>query len=172
MPSTEDGLIYIYLGQVYQDTYPYRVYLTILHPIYWYIDGNIQIYTHKVSSAISADNSTNATYLNHLTVNNTSLHNTAGTFAFSGTGDPWSGLDWVGLQVGDSADKFQIVAKDNTLLVRQNDNGGTNASWSDWVTMLSSANYNSYAPSLTGTGASGTWGISISGNAATATKAT
>ena len=33
-------------------------------------------------------------------------------------------------------------------------------------------NYNSYAPTLTGTGASGTWGINISGNAATATSAT
>jgi hypothetical protein len=39
-------------------------------------------------------------------------------------------------------------------------------------TVLHSANYNSYAPSLTGSGASGTWGISISGNAATATSAT
>lgn len=37
-------------------------------------------------------------------------------------------------------------------------------------TILTSANYNSYAPSKTGTGASGTWGISINGNAATATK--
>ena len=36
--------------------------------------------------------------------------------------------------------------------------------------LLHSGNYNSYAPTLTGTGASGTWGISISGNAATATK--
>ena len=35
---------------------------------------------------------------------------------------------------------------------------------------LHSGNYNSYAPTLTGTGASGTWGISISGNAASATK--
>jgi len=32
--------------------------------------------------------------------------------------------------------------------------------------LLSSANYTSYAPSLTGSGASGTWGISISGSAA------
>ena len=44
---------------------------------------------------------------------------------------------------------------------------------------LSAANYNSYAPTLTGTGASGTWGINVtgsstscSGNAATATTAT
>lgn len=40
----------------------------------------------------------------------------------------------------------------------------------NWQTLLHSANYNSYAPTLTGTGASGTWGISISGNAASATK--
>ena len=31
---------------------------------------------------------------------------------------------------------------------------------------LTTSNYNSYAPTLTGTGASGTWGISITGNAA------
>lgn len=35
---------------------------------------------------------------------------------------------------------------------------------------LHAGNYNSYSPTLTGTGASGTWGISISGNAATATN--
>jgi hypothetical protein len=39
-------------------------------------------------------------------------------------------------------------------------------------TVLHAGNYNSYAPTLTGTGASGTWNISISGNAATATSAT
>jgi len=37
--------------------------------------------------------------------------------------------------------------------------------------ILDSNNYNTYAPTLTGTGASGTWGISITGNAATATTA-
>lgn len=37
--------------------------------------------------------------------------------------------------------------------------------------MLHSGNYNSYTPTLTGAGASGTWGISITGNAATATNA-
>ena len=38
--------------------------------------------------------------------------------------------------------------------------------------ILDAGNYNSYSPTLTGTGATGTWGISISGNAATATSAT
>ena len=37
--------------------------------------------------------------------------------------------------------------------------------------LLNSSNYNSYSPTLTGTGASGTWGINISGNATTASKA-
>ena len=37
--------------------------------------------------------------------------------------------------------------------------------------VLHSGNYNSYAPKLDGTGATGTWGINISGNAATATNA-
>lgn len=35
----------------------------------------------------------------------------------------------------------------------------------NWLTMLSSANYNSYSPTLTGTGASGTWSINVTGNA-------
>ncbi len=48
---------------------------------------------------------------------------------------------------------------------------GYNGSWGNWLTMLSSANYNSYSPTLTGTGASGNWGINITGNAATATSA-
>jgi hypothetical protein len=48
---------------------------------------------------------------------------------------------------------------------------GGGGSWSAWRTNLNSANYTSYAPSLTGSGASGTWGISITGNAATATAA-
>jgi len=39
-------------------------------------------------------------------------------------------------------------------------------------TVITSGNFNTYAPTLSGTGAVGTWGISISGNAATATTAT
>ena len=36
--------------------------------------------------------------------------------------------------------------------------------------LLHSTNYNSYAPTLTGTGASGSWGISVTGNAGTVTN--
>ncbi len=38
--------------------------------------------------------------------------------------------------------------------------------------VLDASNFNGYSPTLTGTGASGTWSISISGNAATSTNAT
>ena len=44
--------------------------------------------------------------------------------------------------------------------------------WGSWRRIITDANYNSYSPTLTGTGASGTWGINITGNAATATSAT
>ena len=47
-----------------------------------------------------------------------------------------------------------------------------NTGWKNWQELLHTANFNSYAPKLDGTGASGTWGISISGNAATATNLT
>jgi len=33
---------------------------------------------------------------------------------------------------------------------RQNDSGGTNTNWSNWVTMLNSSNYSSYAVPKTG----------------------
>lgn len=46
--------------------------------------------------------------------------------------------------------------------------GGT---FSAWRRQLDSSNYTSYAPTLTGSGASGTWGISITGSAASATNA-
>jgi uncharacterized protein YunC (DUF1805 family) len=45
----------------------------------------------------------------------------------------------------------------------------SDGSYQSWAKALSSQNYNSYSPTLTGTGASGTWGITITGNAATVT---
>jgi hypothetical protein len=47
---------------------------------------------------------------------------------------------------------------------------GVNTTWNPLRTILHSGNYTSYAPSLTGSGASGTWGINVTGNAATATS--
>lgn len=47
------------------------------------------------------------------------------------------------------------------------------SSWlPSWKVLLDSTNFTAYSPTLTGGGAAGTWGISIGGNAATATFAT
>lgn len=45
-----------------------------------------------------------------------------------------------------------------------------NGEWYGPYNILDSGNYKEYVPTLTGQGASGTWGINISGNAATTTK--
>lgn len=50
--------------------------------------------------------------------------------------------------------------------------GKANGSWGDWSQFLLNSNYTNYTVKKDGTGASGTWGIDISGNAATATAAT
>ena len=60
----------------------------------------------------------------------------------------------------------------NNHLYFRNRNGDINA-WGEWRTILDNSNYTDYTVTKTGVGASGTnWGISITGNAATATKAT
>ena len=59
----------------------------------------------------------------------------------------WSGAD------GSHVDNYVRSKRDN-------DSGA----WSPWAKLLTDVNYNAYAPSLTGTGASGTWGISVTGN--------
>jgi hypothetical protein len=63
---------------------------------------------------------------------------------------------------------FKLGGGGDSLYARTIDNGTPTG----WSKLLSSGNFNTYAPTLTGTGASGSWGISVTGNAATATKLT
>ena len=67
-------------------------------------------------------------------------------------GNSWSGADGYRWQMAGS------FWSDDWRLRRQ-----TSGGWNSWVSILHSGNYTSYAPSLTGTGASGTWGINITG---------
>ena len=71
--------------------------------------------------------------------------------------------------------QFAISNGSSTHSYIRSQNNGT---WGNWTTLLDSSNYNNYSPSKTGTGASGTWGINITGasgsctgNAATASNA-
>ena len=74
-----------------------------------------------------------------------------------------------GLYVGRNAEgyRYQKMITTGNLIYYRTYNS---TSWSAWSTNIDSTNYTSYAPTKTGSGASGTWGISVTGNAATATK--
>ena len=64
--------------------------------------------------------------------------------------------------------QFACSFYDSNLVFFRATNGSGAAGWNR---LLHSGNYNSWAPTLTGTGASGTWGISITGSANYATSA-
>jgi hypothetical protein len=81
-----------------------------------------------------------------------------------------NGQWWVGAFTGGNSSRgFQISGgySDAEMYFRKGSDG-----WQAWRRVLTDSNYSDYAPSKTGTGAQGTWNISIAGNAATATSAT
>ena len=83
------------------------------------------------------------------------------------TGGP-GGYGWGGLLSFRSSD---FVSGSHRLQIYASHTGSLafRTGWNDWSygwhELLSSANYNNYSPSLTGGGASGTWGINITGSA-------
>ena len=73
---------------------------------------------------------------------------------------------------------FNAAADNRTFQIYLGDVPGTfyyrpcqAGTWHPWERVLSSNNYNSYSPTLTGGNASGTWGINVTGNAGSATTA-
>lgn len=79
----------------------------------------------------------------HREFGSNSIDGQSGSFFFGGDTYYQSGYDYVGLQVGNSVDKWQMIVVDS-LKWRQNDNGGTNTSWGGWRTVLDTGNYASY----------------------------
>ena len=89
LPTSADGLIYIYLGRVYEDTKPYRVVLSPKHPVYEYRNGAVRTYT-GLKSETAASGGTNVSlvttgqkYLWNSKTNNTG---TVTSIAASGSG--------------------------------------------------------------------------------------
>ena len=130
--------------------------------------------TGSVTGSVSIDGSQNvslATTTNHthnyLPLSGGTLTGDVATKSFK------SGTDRLGLYIEAKSNvgariqynKSTTGMDYDTLLLKNGD-----ISWNN-NPVLHSGNYNSYSPKLDGTGASGTWGISISGNAATATNA-
>jgi hypothetical protein len=114
----------------------------------------------NAATATSATNATNATNLTGGTLSSSGGTVTGG-IGISGSYTTYSGQ---ALTIGSDASYAYIQSwGSRTLWLNPQGNSiiaGTGAS-----PILTSANYNSYAPTLTGGGASGTWGISITGSA-------
>lgn len=85
----------------------------------------------------------------------------AGVFAHNNALSAWSSLYLNALGSSGQSNVYLPLGTTYTL-------NNSNLAYS----IIDASNYNSYSPTLTGTGASGTWGINITGNAATATSAT
>lgn len=69
-----------------------------------------------------------------------------------------------------NAQLFMEQGSTGSVWSRGSTDGGGTRVWGAWRKQLDSSNYNSYSPTLTGTGASGTWSINVTGNAATVTN--
>lgn len=109
--------------------------------------------------------------------------NTFENLTLTGRGDPTTGSSllnspWTTQPAGGfgvltylwSGYGLQLAAgyASNDLYIRNKCYTGGGSNWDTrWDRILNSSNFNSYTPKLDGTGASGTWGINISGNADT-----
>ena len=120
------------------------------------------------NSAGSATNSTNTTNISLISLGNGSVNVNNGASAVyrneNGNGGNYPYAPVLHLGGGDTMWQIQGNYAGQTGLQWRSGYAGT---WYAWWQILHSANYNSYSPTLTGGGASGTWGI----NAATATAA-
>lgn len=128
-----------------------------------------------VPYATNAGSATTATMLSGSSIT-TEDSIESGTRVYMGSGSGWTGsitsMQYAGiLQVyGGYSRGWQIWAKrgDSQSLHWRNPNDAANA-WNEEKIILDSGNYTNYTVTKTGTGASGTWGISITGSSASCT---
>jgi hypothetical protein len=107
---------------------------------------------------------------------NLDTYQTAGFYFQDSNADATSGSNYPVAQAGSfvvqkSAGVTQQYYTYNTSSAEMYYRAFYSSSWGAWRRVLTNVNYNSFSPTLTGTGASGTWGISVTGNAGTATTA-
>ena len=91
--------------------------------------------------------------------------NYAGVMSFT----PWDGTS---ASTGDSSYQLAFANQSGVNAsgpARLSIRNGINTTWNAWQEILTSSNFTSYSPGLTGTGASGSWGISVTGSSASTT---
>ena len=100
---------------------------------------------------------------------------TSGT---AGTGGNYAGIlhlaPWDGTTASTGDASYQLAFGSTAVngggLPQLNIRKGIDSTWNAWQTILHSGNYTDYTVTKTGTGASGSWGIDITGNSATVTN--
>ena len=134
-------------------------------PVY-FTNGGVPAQTTYRMAGTNAAATTGLTYSNNL---DTGIWYVNGITAASNPSNPGNGIidgviyaekydnNWIHEIYGDY--------RTGQIAVR----GKNNGTWQDWRKILDSSNYTDYTVTKTGSGASGSWGISITGNAATAT---
>jgi hypothetical protein len=102
-----------------------------------------------------------------------------GTYGNYGGVMTWAPYDGTTASTGDASYQIGVVgtAANGGGYARMVIRKGIDTTWNAWQEILTSSNYNSYSPTLTGTGASGTWAITAANitsqaNSATITAAT
>lgn len=97
---------------------------------------------------------------------NASSTGTGGNYAGVLQFNPWDGTT---ASTGDASYQlaFGSTATNGNGIPQLNIRKGIDTTWNSWYTILHSGNYNSYSPTLSGAGASGTWGINVTGSSST-----
>lgn len=110
---------------------------------------------------------------------NTSIHRVNNASGGNATGSHWYTANYAAIQFGiglytdsNASPRAYIGWTSTPWVVSTNLTVSETSLTYKGNAILHAANYNTYAPTKTGGGASGSWGISITGNAATATTAT
>ena len=115
------------------------------------------------ASVISKNSSFNDSNSGRLSYYDADISNTSNNANWSAPSSGWHQIIHNDLSVGGYWTELAFPVNDvNGLAWRQR----RSSSYFGWFRILDSNNYNSYVPSKTGSGASGTWGINISGSAA------
>jgi hypothetical protein len=128
-------------------------------------------------AAGSATNATNSTYLASQDIRTLSPSSTAAArlaFGFTSwannNSSPWA--DYLAMRSYSDAsggnDNLLVLNKSTIAMRVYQQAWGSASAYSSYADVLMSNNYNSYTPTLTGTGATGTWNINITGSAGTA----
>lgn len=191
LPTSADGKLYIYIGDAYDY---YRMTFVDTQKIYWYIDGKVQEYAQSSGYATSAPwsgiSGKPSTYPpsshNHsqiVTVGDqrstaTTPNDYGNNIIFKGLkiasviGSPGGGsyaylVGLRGWSDSSGGNSHEFAFTDSGVFRRQ----GATTTWGSWMKLLDSTNYTDYTVTKTGTGASGTWGINITGTSAKASKA-